>query len=128
MVDAVMCILVADDEMLIALAVQQSLEDEGYLVEVASSGAEALSALRRSDLRIAGLITDIRMGTGPDGWEVAMRARHMIPALPVVYMSGDSAHEHIARGVPDSLMIQKPFSNVCLVRAVAPLLQALSSR
>jgi hypothetical protein len=38
------------------------------------------------------MITNISLGVGADGWDVARRARELTPELPVVYMSGASAH------------------------------------
>lgn len=60
-----------------------------------------------------------------DGWEVARHARELTPNFPVVYMSGDSAHEHTVQGVPESVMIQKPFAPAQLVTAMSMLLNAL---
>ena len=105
-------ILLAEDEPLIGLSVRESLEEGGYAVHVAATGREALAAIEGDDFELAGLITDIRLGGGPDGWALARRARELKPELPVVYISGDSAHEHRARGVPDSLMVQKPFAEM----------------
>ena len=51
------------------------------------------------------MLTDIRLGAGPDGWSVANRARELNPDMPLVYMSGDSAHqwtEHGVSGQPDA--------------------------
>jgi hypothetical protein len=40
-------------------------------------------------------------------------------------MSGDSAHEHTVQGVPDSVMLQKPFAPAQLITAIATLLNAV---
>jgi DNA-binding response OmpR family regulator len=70
------------------------------------------------------MVTDIRLGEGPNGWDVARHAREVIPTMPVVYMSGDSANEHSAYGVPDSVMLQKPFATAQLVTAISTLMNA----
>src|SRR3954467_16001741 len=44
------------------------------------------------------------------GWDVARRARANNPALPVVYITGANAHEWAAQGVPQSLLLAKPFA------------------
>jgi hypothetical protein len=41
------------------------------------------------------------------------------------YMSGDSAIDHASRGVPDSLMVQKPFAVMLIVPAISSLLNAI---
>jgi CheY-like chemotaxis protein len=115
-------ILLVEDEELIALAVQEALEDGGYAVRTVCNGAEALSVINGSDQKISGLITDIRLGTGPDGWELARRAREENPGLPVVYMTGDSAALHTSQGVPASLVVQKPFAVAQIVTAISTLL------
>ena len=115
-------ILLVEDEMLIALCVQDALEEGGYAVRAVATGADALSAINRGDQQIAGLITDIRLGSGPDGWEVARHARQENPGLPVVYMTGDSAADHRSRGVPGSLVMQKPFAAAQIVAAISTLL------
>jgi hypothetical protein len=56
-----------------------------------AQGGKPLSELEADASRFNGLITDINLGKGPDGWEVARRAREFIPTLLVVYMSGHGA-------------------------------------
>jgi CheY-like chemotaxis protein len=57
-----------------------------------------------------------------DGWEVARQAREIDPDFPIVYMSGASAEDWPAKGVPDSIMLAKPFAPAQLVTAIAHLL------
>lgn len=118
-------ILLAEDEPLVGLTVQTGLEDGGYRVLHVESGTAAIAAIDAQAEGLAGVITDIRLGAGPDGWDVARHAREAMPAMPIVYMSGDSAHEHSARGVPDSLMLQKPFAPAQLLTAISTLLNAV---
>jgi two-component system cell cycle response regulator CpdR len=101
------------------------LQEGGYAVRLAHSGTEALEILDSCKEPVAGLVTDIRLGPGPDGWDVARHAREIQPAIPVVYMSGDSAIDHASRGVPDSLMVQKPFAVMQIVTAISSLLNAV---
>ena len=115
-------ILFAEDDALIALNLQDALEGAGFAVHHVLGAPEALAALEADQARLSGLITDIRLGGDVDGWAVARGALELIPHLPVVYISGDSAHEHTAHGVPDSLMLQKPFADAQLVTAIATLL------
>lgn len=66
---------------------------------------------------------DITLGRDKlDGWEVARHAREADPAFPVVYMSGDSTEDWASKGVPNSIMLAKPFAPAQLVTAVAQLL------
>lgn len=120
-------ILLAEDEHLIGLSLQDALESGGYLVHHVSSGTDAIAVLEQHDTTVSGVITDIRLGAGPDGWDVARRAREINSSVPIIYMSGDSAHEHASKGVPDSLMLQKPFASAQIVTAISTLLNEAKS-
>jgi CheY-like chemotaxis protein len=117
-------ILFVEDDTLIAMHLQDALEEAGFKVRHAVNGSEAIAALQAHQADLSGLITDIRLGGDVDGWAVGRSARELFPRLPVVYISGDSAHEHAAQGVPDSLVLQKPFAPAQLVTAIASLLNA----
>jgi CheY-like chemotaxis protein len=120
--DQSVLLLLAEDEELIAEALTLALEDGGYSVLLAASGSAAIDALNEQIEQLAGLITDIRLPDGPDGWEIARHARELKPAIPVVYMSGDSAADWSAQGVPNSVVLQKPFASAQLVTAISALL------
>jgi CheY-like chemotaxis protein len=71
------------------------------------------------------VVTDINLGRNRmDGWDVARHARENKPDMPVVYMTGDSADEWASKGVPNSILLTKPFAPAQLVTAVAQLLNA----
>jgi DNA-binding response OmpR family regulator len=57
-----------------------------------------------------------------NGWEVAQQARDTDPGFPVVYISGASAADWASKGVPNSIMLHKPFAPAQLVTAIAQLL------
>jgi DNA-binding response OmpR family regulator len=122
-------ILLVEDEPLIGLSIQDALEEAGYSVRLLHTGQEAILDLHSDEAQSVGLITDVRLvGGGPDGWDIAREARELDKQFPVVYISGDSASEHGARGVPDSVMIQKPFAPAQVVTAISALLNALPAR
>jgi FixJ family two-component response regulator len=68
------------------------------------------------------LVTDIRLPGESDGWDLARRARELNAQLPVVYVTGDSAADWSVKGVPNSVVIQKPYAAIQLVTAVATLI------
>lgn len=70
------------------------------------------------------LVTDINLLGRLDGWEVARRAREINPELPVVYMTGAAANQWASHGVPNSILLNKPFAPAQLVTAVSQLLNA----
>ena len=114
-------ILVVEDEPLVRLSIIDALKEGGYTVIEAEDGSAALEQIDKAD-HLRGLVTDIRMGAGPNGWQVAHHAREKFPALAVVYVTGDSITEWPAEGVPQSTALQKPFASAELVTAIASLL------
>jgi CheY-like chemotaxis protein len=113
-----------EDEVLIQDLLVEPLEDAGYQVLVASSAGEAIQLLEGQEAAsIRALVTDIKLGpSSPSGWEVARRARQVHPDIPVVYVTGDSAHEWSSEGVPNSVLITKPFAPAQVVTAVSQLI------
>jgi DNA-binding response OmpR family regulator len=119
-------LLLVEDEFLLHIVLEQALAEAGFEVLTCSSGAEAVCELDADAERFAAVLSDIRLGEGPDGWEIGRRVRELVPHMPVLYMSGDSAHEWKAKGVPGSMVLGKPFAMTQLTVAVS-LLTALDS-
>lgn len=115
-------LLLAEDEALLIPNLEDALCEAGFEVVVAHNGAQAIDQLESDVSRFRGLITDIRMGKGPTGWDVAHRARELAPTIPVLYMTGDSAASWAANGVPNSVLLQKPFAMAQLVTAISQLI------
>lgn len=121
MADTVIILLV-DDEPLILNLLEHALSDAGYSVVLALNGTEAIAQFDIHDNRLSGLVTDIRMGDGLNGWEVARHARGLDPTFPVVYMTGDSSQDWASQGVPNSALVQKPFAVAQVITAISTLL------
>jgi len=117
-------ILLADDEALLLLEFEDALVEAGFKVIAVTSGRKALEFLNAADSCIQGVVTDIQFLEPPDGWEVARVARQIAPDMPIVYISGHGALDWASKGVPNSLMIEKPFAMAQLVTAMAQLLNA----
>ncbi|WP_322518036.1 response regulator [Rhodopseudomonas palustris] len=115
-------VLVVEDDPMIQSVVQEALEEGGFDAVIASSGEEAVKLL--DDLqRFRALLTDVNLGRDRmDGWDVGRFVREADPAFPVIYMTGDSAAEWAARGVPGSLLLTKPFAPSQVIAAVTQLL------
>jgi DNA-binding response OmpR family regulator len=114
-------ILVVEDDQSIQSIVEEALSDGGFEPAVASSGEEALTLLGESKYRV--LVIDIKLGKDRiRGWDVARRARAINPGLPVVYITGANADEWAVQGVPNSVLLTKPFAPAQLVTAVSNLL------
>jgi DNA-binding response OmpR family regulator len=120
------CLLVEDDKVL-ASVLETALSDQGFEVVVAHNGDAAFEELNDQSSNFKAVVTDIRLGKGPDGWNVAHRARELTAGVPIIYMSGDSAADWSAKGVPESVMLQKPFVIAQLMTAVTTLMNAAGS-
>ena len=125
--DPVLVLLLVEDEVLIQDLLDDVLAEAGFSLVIAKSGQEALAELDADAARFRAVITDIRLGEGPHGWDVGRHARELVPTMPVIYMSGDSGADWASKGVPNSLMIPKPFAGAQMVTAVATLMNAAAS-
>jgi DNA-binding response OmpR family regulator len=117
-------ILVIEDEDVIQLLVEEALTEGGFAVDVVPSGEEALTLLASGQKTYRALVTDISIKGQMSGWDVAAKVRETDPAFPVIYMSGAHADEWASKGVPNSIMLAKPFAPAQLVTAVAQLLNS----
>jgi DNA-binding response OmpR family regulator len=120
-------LLLVEDEALIRENLEAELAEAGFKVVCVSNGMEALAKLDADGGSFRAIVTDIRLGSGPDGWKVARRARELKHEMPIIYMSGDSAHDWPVRGVPCSIMVSKPFAPAQIVTAVATLLNKVDT-
>lgn len=118
------CVFVVDDEALILLSIEHALEDGGFDHKSVTSAEEAAALFSEQGKHCRALITDVNIGGELTGWDVARNAREQFPSLPVVYVTADSAHEWAAHGVPNSILVSKPFVAAQIINAVATLLNA----
>jgi DNA-binding response OmpR family regulator len=117
-------VLVVEDDDAIQTLVEAALTDAGFEPAVAPSGEEAVTLLKGMKNQYRALVTDISLRGKMDGWEVAQQAREINPDFPIVYMSGRNAAEWASKGVPNSIMLEKPFAPAQLVTAIANLLNS----
>ena len=117
-------VLVVEDEELLQNLVEETLSDGGFEPVIAASGEEAGTLIRGHKGRYRALVTDINLKGKMDGWEVARHAREVEPEFPVVYMSGAAAADWTSKGVPNSIMLAKPFAPAQLLTAVSNLLNS----
>jgi len=118
-------ILVVEDDQLVQSVVEDCLSEGGFEAVISSSGENAVQLLDAAEGKYRALVTDIDLRPGKlDGWHVARHAREIDPNFPVVYMSGIEADEWASKGVPNSIMLAKPFAPAQLITAVSQLLNA----
>lgn len=124
-VESQLLVLVVEDDQNVQSVVEDCLSEGGFEAVIAPSGENAVELLDAAEGKFRALVTDINLGRGElDGWDVAQHAREIDPHLPVVYMSGHEADDWASKGVPNSIMLAKPFAPAQLVTAVSQLLNA----
>jgi CheY-like chemotaxis protein len=116
-------ILVIEDDEAIQGIVEEALTEGGFEPAIAASGEEAVTLLQGKTAYRA-LVTDINLPGPLDGWQVAKRAREIDPEFPVIYMTGAAGDEWASKGVPNSILLNKPFAPAQLVTAVSQLLNS----
>ncbi len=117
-------ILVIEDDQAIQTIVDEALTEGGFEPAIAASGEEAVTLLKGGLTKYRALVTDIALRGRMDGWEVAQQAREIDPTFPIIYMSGAHAEDWASKGVPNSIMLAKPFAPAQLVTAVSQLLNS----
>jgi len=112
-------ILVVEDEADVRNIVRRQLESLGHTVLVAEAATEALLLLRGPAAPDV-LVTDVVLGKGLDGIELAIAARAARPNLPVVFMSGYTAVTDSQKRIRDTgaPLLSKPFTTEQLERAI----------
>lgn len=110
-------LIVEDDSDVRDMAIGM-FESLNYTTLIAGSAEEALDILNRED-GIELLFTDVMLGSGDNGPELAKKARQGRPGLRILFASGYTAEE-FDRGTPFELgaLINKPYERAELARAV----------
>ncbi len=115
-------ILVVDDELVVRDSLKEWLEEEGFSVDMAASGPEALDQLTQQLYQL--MLLDIKM-PGMDGVEVLQNAKESFPDLNVIMMTAyatvETAVEAMKIGALDYLV--KPFDPEALVPMVLRIYQ-----
>src|SRR5260370_30627071 len=117
-------ILVVDDEPFVRRFICHCLEQQGYLVLEAASGAEAIELCRTNKGPISLGLFDVIM-PGICGPNLKHSLEQLYPDLRVLYMSGFPHVDFINRGMEDFL--SKPFTGQTLLARVQGMLNGHSS-
>ena len=120
--EELLVIIVVEDDQAVQGIVEDALTEGGFETAIAASGDEAVTLLQGNNGKYRALVTDIDLGGRINGWEIAKRAREIDPEFPVIYMTGASGHDWPSHGVPNSILLTKPFAPAQLVTAVSSLL------
>ena len=123
-----MKILVVDDERAVRESLRRALELEGYEIELAADGQEALVRLAANgDTQPDAVILDVLM-PGVDGLEVCRRIRRAGNGVPVLMLTARDAVENRVSGLDAGAddYVTKPFALEELLARVRALLRRTS--
>jgi len=121
-------ILVVDDERAVRESLRRALELEGYEIDLAADGREALSRLTENgDVQPDAVILDVLM-PGVDGLEVCRRLRRGGNMVPVLMLTARDEIENRVAGLDAGAddYVTKPFALEELVARVRALLRRTS--
>ncbi len=116
-------VLVVDDDPVIVRLLEVNLRLDGYDVETASRGEQALDRAAETDPDL--VILDVMM-PGLDGWETCRRLREVsaFTDTPVVFLSARAQDDDRSKGIElgPVAYLTKPFDPVRLMELVRRLL------
>ena len=119
-------LLLVDDEPLVGLRLKPALEKNGYRVETAEDGAQAVAQIAQEEFDI--IVTDIRMEP-LDGLKVLEAAQKRSVRTRVIIITGyatvELAREAMAKGAFE--VIAKPFRPNDLREVIAKAVDALET-
>ena len=115
-------ILVVDDEENVRVLFSRILQKEGYEVECASSGSEAIEKLAKRSFDL--VVTDLKMD-GIDGLDVVKKGKTVNRAVPFILISGYGTAQTAGTAAKEGadMFLMKPIELTDLKRAVKKALQ-----
>lgn len=108
-------ILIVDDDSSVRATLEEILDLEGYPVESAKDGYEALQMVERT--RPSLVVLDMRMA-GLDGWSFAQKLRERGHHLPILVMTADQSARRWAEELGADGYLAKPFDLTDLLDAI----------
>ena len=111
------CLLLVEDDVLVRTTVAMMLEDEGFHVVEAATAAEA-QGLIQGGLDASVMVTDVDLGAGPSGPELADWLHGQRPDLSIIFITGRTASLAGRRRDDREAMLPKPFEGSALSELV----------
>ena len=113
-------VLLVEDDPLVRAAASEHLGRAGYRVISAASGQDALLESEKHHGTIDLVLTDIVLGGGMLGVELASKLRERTPEVAVAFMSAYPTRTLIREGrlSPGNTSLEKPFTRESLLRHV----------
>jgi DNA-binding NtrC family response regulator len=115
-------ILVVDDEEHVRILFSRVLQKEGYEVDCAASGSEAMEKLARDSFDL--VVTDLKMN-GIDGLDLVKRGKKVSQGLPFILITGYGTAQTAASASREGadVFLMKPIDMTELKSAVKKVLQ-----
>jgi PAS domain S-box-containing protein len=101
-------ILIVEDNPDVALSVERTVEELGYVPQLVTSAEQALAELARDGARFAAVFSDVVMA-GMNGIDLGKAVRRLYPTLPFVLSSG---YSYVLAMNPDHgfTLLPKPYA------------------
>ena len=117
MIDSHEKILVVDDEKNVRVLFERVLAKEGYEVECAASGTEAIDKLAKNSFDL--VVTDLKMN-GMDGLDLIKRGKSTHQHLPFILISGYGTAQTAVSAAQEGadVYLMKPIDMAALKTAV----------
>ena len=115
-------VLLVEDEREVAELTREALSDAGFSVTLALDDVTAYQTLEHEARSFAAVVTDINLGAGVTGFDVARCARRLNDEIKVIYISGSGPHAS-QFGVERALTVEKPFNPRDLAEQVAAFIE-----
>ena len=113
------CVLLVEDEREIAELARDALSEAGFSVTVALDDQSASRTLEREARSFAALVTDINLGAGVTGFDLARRARGLMHRAPLISkIFGITPPRKWSMPVP--LPASRPFTVRSVISPTAP--------
>jgi DNA-binding response OmpR family regulator len=112
-------ILVVEDDQLIQAMIEEALSDGGFASALTASGEGSNCSSPGWQIQIPGG-RDRHQRAGKARWMGgrSRRPREIDPTMPIIYMTGTHGEEWTSKGVPNSLLLAKPFAPAQIVTAI----------
>ncbi len=117
---AIKRIYIIEDDLSAAMVIRETIELEGdpsWQVSILTDGIQAIEAIQRRKPDL--VLLDLRM-PGVDGSAVFryLREARATAHLPVIFISGATAHELHDSGIEDGVLLRKPVNLTILMHVV----------
>lgn len=111
------CLLLVEDDELVRDTVSLMLQEEGFAVVEAASAVEAIQLIR-DGLDVPIIVTDVDLGVGPSGTELADTIHQLRPDLGVIFITGRTGSLSQRPHDKREAVLPKPFESEALSRLI----------